>query len=162
MMLYAEGVRRGQFFKSLIGRRKSGEMSSYNRFRFWPIFGRQNGIFLGAVQTVNLLALRLRWFESTPAKSFTRAAFQLLEPIRSRQANINNLLSLYPITSRNRCAELRFLTQVDTNLDRNHPVAAASPNGETPKDAAGAGVLILQIPFKSKLSDASFPQEPLP
>ena len=28
MMLYAEGVRRGQSLKSLIGRRKSGEMSS--------------------------------------------------------------------------------------------------------------------------------------
>src|SRR6516165_6270523 len=30
------------------------------RFGFWPIFGRQSRIFLGAIQTVNLLALRLQ------------------------------------------------------------------------------------------------------
>jgi hypothetical protein len=32
-------------------------------------------------QPVNLLALRLQWFESTPAQCFARAAYQPPEPI---------------------------------------------------------------------------------
>jgi hypothetical protein len=32
----------------------------------------------GAVQTVNLLALRLQWFESTPTQASPRAAFECL------------------------------------------------------------------------------------
>ena len=46
----------------------------------WPIFGRQNGIFLGQGQTVNLLALRLQWFESTPAQASPRAILEVFKP----------------------------------------------------------------------------------
>ena len=35
----------------------------------------------GAGQTVNLLALRLQWFESTPAHSSYRAILQVLQPL---------------------------------------------------------------------------------
>jgi hypothetical protein len=34
-----------------------------------------------AVQTVNLLALRLQWFESTPAQAFPTAILQVFKPI---------------------------------------------------------------------------------
>jgi len=35
----------------------------------------------GAGQTVNLLALRLQWFESTPAHGSYRAILQVLKPL---------------------------------------------------------------------------------
>ena len=35
----------------------------------------------GAGQTVNLLALRLQWFESTPAHASSRATLQVSKPI---------------------------------------------------------------------------------
>jgi hypothetical protein len=35
----------------------------------------------GAGQTVNLLALRLQWFESTPAQASPRAILQVLKPL---------------------------------------------------------------------------------
>ena len=34
----------------------------------------------GPVQTVNLLALRLQWFESTPAQAFPKAILQVFKP----------------------------------------------------------------------------------
>jgi len=46
----------------LIGRRKSGEISSQDR-----ILAAKIEFSYGAGRTVNLLALRLQWFESTPA-----------------------------------------------------------------------------------------------
>ena len=74
---------RGQSFKSLIGRRKSGEMSS--SVELGSGFGR----FLAAKiefsyragQTVNLLALRLQWFESTPTQASPRAILQVFKPL---------------------------------------------------------------------------------
>jgi hypothetical protein len=35
----------------------------------------------GAVQTVNLLALRLQWFESTPTQASPGAILQVLKPL---------------------------------------------------------------------------------
>jgi hypothetical protein len=35
----------------------------------------------GAIQTVNLLALRLQWFESTPAHCSSRAVKRVFKPI---------------------------------------------------------------------------------
>ena len=35
----------------------------------------------GGEQTVNLLALRLQWFESTPAQASPRAILQVLKPL---------------------------------------------------------------------------------
>ena len=52
----------------------------------------------------------------SPKKTCIRADSQLLWLIRTHQANKNNLLSLYPITSNNQCAKFGFLTQLDTNM----------------------------------------------
>jgi hypothetical protein len=40
----------------------------------------------GAVQTVNLLALRLQWFESTPTQASPRAILQVLKPLAGNWA----------------------------------------------------------------------------
>jgi hypothetical protein len=58
---------------------KSGETSSSV-----PSFGRfltaKIEFSYGAVQTVNLLALRLQWFESTPTQASPRAILQAFKP----------------------------------------------------------------------------------
>jgi hypothetical protein len=62
---------------------------------FCPVLvksGSRNRSCKGSWQTVNLLALRLQWFESTPAHSSTRAAFQLSEPIASNRLKSRWLL----------------------------------------------------------------------
>ena len=46
----------------------------------------------GAGQTVNLLALRLQWFESTPAHASPRAILQVLKPL-GRQLGISSPVS---------------------------------------------------------------------
>jgi hypothetical protein len=51
-------------------------------------FGRQNDIFLGAIQTVNLLALRLQWFESTPTQASSRAILQVMAQLAPAGINI--------------------------------------------------------------------------
>jgi hypothetical protein len=48
---------------------------------FWPLFGCQTRILLETVRTVNLLALRLQWFESTPIHGCYRAILQVLKPL---------------------------------------------------------------------------------
>ena len=40
----------------------------------------------GAGQTVNLLALRLQWFESTPAHASSRAILRVFKPFGGRSA----------------------------------------------------------------------------
>jgi hypothetical protein len=62
---------------------KSGELSrgvepgsGFGRFLAAKI-----GFSYGAVQTVNLLALRLQWFESTPTQASPRAILQVLKPL---------------------------------------------------------------------------------
>jgi hypothetical protein len=54
---------------------------------------------------------------SNPAlpKPCIRADYRPPEPIYRHQAKEKNLLSLYLITSHNRCAKFGFLTQLDTN-----------------------------------------------
>jgi hypothetical protein len=42
----------------------------------------------GAVQTVNLLALRLQWFESTPTQAPPRGILQVFKPL-GRQLGIS-------------------------------------------------------------------------
>jgi hypothetical protein len=67
----------------LIGRRKSGEMSSSVELGsgFGRFLAAKIEFSYGAGQTVNLLALRLQWFESTPAHASSRALLHPPEPI---------------------------------------------------------------------------------
>jgi hypothetical protein len=87
------------FLSDLIGRRKGREVE------LGPSFGRfltaKTEFSYEAVQTVNLLALRLQWFESLLPKPCGEATSRLPEPIRRHRVNENNHLSLYPITSHN-------------------------------------------------------------
>ena len=46
---------------------------------FWPLLASKIEFSYGAVQTVNLLALRLQWFESTPTKASPRAILQVFK-----------------------------------------------------------------------------------
>ena len=46
----------------------------------------------GAGQTVNLLALRLQWFESTPTQASPKAILQVLKPF-GRQLGISSPVS---------------------------------------------------------------------
>jgi hypothetical protein len=55
---------------------------------FWPIFGRHCRFLLGALQTVNLLALRLQWFESTPTQASPRAILQVMAQLAPAGINI--------------------------------------------------------------------------
>ena len=65
--------------RALIGRRKKRRNielgSGFGRFLAAKI-----EFSYGAVQTVNLLALGLQWFESTPTQASPRAILQVLKP----------------------------------------------------------------------------------
>src|SRR5262249_32240366 len=72
-------LRRGQSFKSADWKKKKRRNiepgSSFVRFLAAKI-----EFSYGAGQTVNLLALRLQWFESTPAQAFPKAILQVFKP----------------------------------------------------------------------------------
>ena len=55
-------------------------------------------MLLETVRTVNLLALRLQWFESTPTQAFPKAILQVFKPLggchirRSRLGRVRSWL----------------------------------------------------------------------
>ena len=52
----------------------------WSSLQVW-VLAAKTRILLGTGQTVNLLALRLQWFESTPAHASSRATLQVSKPI---------------------------------------------------------------------------------
>ena len=73
---------------------KSGELS--NRLELGSGVGRflaaKIEFSYGTGQTVNLLALRLQWFDSTPTQASPRAILQVLKPL-GRQLGISSPVS---------------------------------------------------------------------
>jgi hypothetical protein len=75
VMLYAEGVRRGQSFKSSDWKKKAANCrGELNQVRVlaasWPL---KSNSPMERYRLVNLLALRLQWSESTPTQASPRA-----------------------------------------------------------------------------------------
>ena len=72
-------LRWGQSFKSTDWKKKKRRNIVLGRVlaAFWPLIE----FSYGAGQTVNLLALRLQWFESTPTHGSYRGILQVLNPL---------------------------------------------------------------------------------
>src|SRR5262245_28390394 len=78
---------------------------------------REEGASLQLDRSVQEICWLYAFAGSNPAlsKPCITADSQPPELISRHRENKNKLLSLYPITSHNRCAEFGFLTQLDTN-----------------------------------------------
>jgi hypothetical protein len=85
-------LKRGQSFKSLPDWKKKGRRNVELGSGFDRFLAAKIKFSYGAVRTVNLLALRLQWFESTPTQAFPRAILQVFKPL-GRQLGISSAVS---------------------------------------------------------------------